>query len=75
MQTILGAGGAIGRELAKNLTTYTDEIRLVGRNPQNVNENDELIAADLTTEEGVKKGVKGSEIVYVTVGFEYKTSV
>ena len=75
MQTILGAGGAIGRELAKNLTTYTDEIRLVGRNPEKVNENDELIAADLTTEEGVQRGVNGSEIVYVTVGFEYKTSV
>jgi len=75
MQTILGAGGAIGIELAKNLITYTDSIRLVSRNPKKVNETDELISADLTTPEGINKAVQGSEIVYVTVGFEYKTKV
>ncbi|MCB0684622.1 MAG: hypothetical protein KDC32_27455, partial [Saprospiraceae bacterium] len=31
MQTILGAGGAIGIELAKALPQYTDRIRLVSR--------------------------------------------
>jgi len=33
MQTILGAGGAIGVELAKALPKYTSKIRLVSRNP------------------------------------------
>ena len=33
MQTILGSGGAIGVQLAKELTKYTNEIRLVSRNP------------------------------------------
>ncbi len=42
MQTILGAGGAIGTDLARELTKYTKDIRLVGRNPQKVNETDEL---------------------------------
>ena len=70
-QTILGAGGAIGIELAKALTTYTTDIRLVSRNPKKVNLKDELFPADLTNREDVFKAIKGSEIVYVTVGFAY----
>lgn len=34
MQTILGAGGIIARELAKNLPQYTNDIRQVSRKPQ-----------------------------------------
>jgi len=34
MQTILGAGGVIGNYLAKELPAFTDEIRLVSRNPK-----------------------------------------
>ncbi len=74
-QTILGAGGAIGIELAKALTQYTTDIRLVGRNPKKVNPNDELFPADLSDRDAVFKAVEGSEIVYVTVGFEYKSKV
>lgn len=37
MQTILGANGTIGSLLASELTTYTDRIRLVSRNPKKVN--------------------------------------
>lgn len=74
-QTILGAGGAIGIELAKALTTYTTDIRLVSRNPKKVNLKDELFAADLTNREDVFKAIAGSEIVYVTVGFAYNIKV
>ena len=72
MQTILGAGGAIGRELAKELTHYTDKIRLVSRNPHAVNAGDTLLKADLTREEEVRKAVEGSSVVYITVGFPYQ---
>lgn len=75
MQTILGSGGAIGVELAKALRYYTDKVRLVSRNPQKVNESDELFAADLTNLEEVKRAVAGSTIVYLTAGFEYKLKV
>ena len=75
MQTILGAGGAIGIELAKALPTYTNAIRLVSRNPQKVNENDLLFKADLTKAEEVDKAVEGSETAYLTVGLPYKTKV
>ncbi|MGB5273877.1 MAG: NAD(P)H-binding protein [Flavobacteriaceae bacterium] len=75
MQTILGAGGAIGVELAKALTRYTTDIRLVSRNPKKVNAADELLPADLLDAEAVRLAVKGSSIVYVTVGFEYSAKV
>jgi nucleoside-diphosphate-sugar epimerase len=75
MQTILGAGGAIGRELARSLPTYTDKIRLVSRNPQAVNEGDELLVADLTNPEETKKAVEGSEVIYLTAGLKYDIRV
>ncbi len=75
MQTILGAGGAIGIELAKALPAYTNKIRLVSRNPKKVNETDELFRADTTKYEEVVKAVEGSEIVYLTVGLPYKTKL
>jgi nucleoside-diphosphate-sugar epimerase len=71
MQTVLGSGGAIGIELAKALKKYTNDIRLVSRLPQKVNESDQLMAADLLKESDVYKAIKGSEIAYVTVGFSY----
>ena len=74
-QTILGAGGAIGIELAKALATYTTDIRLVSRNPKKVNLNDELFPADLNNREDVFKAVEGSEIIYVTVGFAYNIKI
>ena len=64
MQTILGSGGSIGVELAKILPSYTDKVRLVSRNPEKVNDNDELVKGDLTNEEDVMKAVEGSEIAY-----------
>lgn len=75
MQTILGAGGNIGAELARQLVTYTPRIRLVARNPKAVNPTDELMPADLLDESQVDRAVAGSDIVYVTVGFPYSTKV
>jgi nucleoside-diphosphate-sugar epimerase len=75
MQTILGSGGAIGVELAKELTAYTDKIRLVSRNPEKVNDNDNLFSGDLTKESDVNEAVKGSKVVYLTVGLQYSAKV
>lgn len=75
MQTILGAGGAIGIELARALTKYPVEIRLAGRNPRKINEKDLLLTADLTKREDVFNAVQGSEVVYLTVGLEYRLKV
>lgn len=75
MQVILGGGGAIGNELAKALKAYTDNIRIVSRTPQKVNEDDDLFAADLTDATAVNKAMEGASIVYLTAGLPYKTSV
>jgi nucleoside-diphosphate-sugar epimerase len=40
-----------------------------------VNETDELSPVDLNDLTGIDKAVKGSEVVYVTIGFEYKLKV
>lgn len=75
MQTILGAGGAIATEIAKALTQYTDEIRLVSRNPAKVNPGDSLVSADLTNYEQTLIAAKDSKVVYLTAGLPYNTKI
>lgn len=75
MQTILGAGGALGTHLARVLPAYSGQIRLVGRNPAKVNESDMLFKADLTDLQGVREAVAGSDVAYLTVGLPYKLKV
>lgn len=75
MQTILGAGGAIGIELARALKQFTDEIKLVSRNPKKINDMDFLFSADLTNAKDVKASIAGSQICYLTVGFEYEARI
>ncbi len=72
---MLGSGGAIGHELAKALRTYTDDIRLVSRNPKKVNPGDKLMAANLLNRDELRKAVEGSSVVYLTIGLPYKRSV
>jgi len=75
MQTILGANGVIGVELARALPKYTNKIRLVSRNPKKVNESDELFPADLLDAEKTSQAVEGSEIVYLTAGLTYNIKI
>lgn len=75
MQTILGSGGAIGTDLARALTAYTTDIRLVSRNPVKVNETDTLFPADVNDAAQIHKAIAGSEVCYVTIGFDYSVKV
>jgi len=75
MQTILGAGGVIGKELSIYLPRLTSQIRQVSRNPQKVNTNDELIKADLLNYAEVEKAVVGSDIVYLVAGLKYEAKL
>lgn len=75
MHTILGANGTIAKVLAKELTAYTTNIRLVSRNPKKVNDTDSLFAADLTDPAQVDLAVSGSKVVYLLVGFDYNIKV
>ena len=74
-QTILGSGGAIGIPLARELKKYTSEIRLVSRNPKKVNDTDELYPLDVNDLSQLSGAIEGSEVVYVTIGFEYNLKI
>ena len=71
MQTILGANGVIGAELAPALHKYTDRVRLVARKPRTTNPGEEFVAADLLDAEQTSKAVAGSEVVYLVAGLPY----
>ncbi|MGE0341116.1 MAG: NAD-dependent epimerase/dehydratase family protein [Xanthobacteraceae bacterium] len=74
MQTILGASGQIGHELAIHLKRdFTSNIRLVSRNPKKVNDSDELCRADLLDTDDTLRAVQGSDIVYLTAGLPMDT--
>ncbi|ODT74175.1 MAG: NAD-dependent epimerase [Pelagibacterium sp. SCN 64-44] len=74
MQTILGASGQIGQELALALRRgFTEDIRLVSRNPKRVNDSDQLLPADLLDAGETRRAVAGSEIVYLTAGLPMDT--
>ncbi len=76
MQTILGAGGQIADELARELhRSHSPEIRLVSRNPRAVNPSDTLARADLLDAEQTMDAVRGSEVVYFTAGLPPKTEL
>jgi nucleoside-diphosphate-sugar epimerase len=71
MVTILGAGGAIGSELVKELTARNEPIRLVGRNPKLVPGAAEAVAGDLSNLDDTVKAVSGSRVAYLLVGLKY----
>lgn len=75
MQVILGAGGSIGRELARELKKYTSQIRLVSRTPEKVNPDDELFPATLLDKQQVMKAVEGAKVAYLTVGLPYSLKI
>jgi nucleoside-diphosphate-sugar epimerase len=75
LHTLLGSTGVIGTELASALAAYPVRVRLVSRNPRQVNPTDELLATDLLIPANVAKAVEGSEVVYVTIGFPYDSAL
>ncbi len=69
MQTILGANGQIGEELARELKrNFTSDIRIVSRQAKKINDTDEVFPADLSIRKKAMGAVKGSEIAYFTLG-------
>ena len=75
MITILGAGGAIGNNLAQLLAAKNLPFRLVGRNPKALPGATEAVAADLTDREQTIRAVAGSSVVYLLAGLKYDHKV
>ena len=75
MQTILGAGGAIGTELLNELVRRQQPVRLVGRNPKQVQGVTETVSADLSDLAQTISAVAGSTVVHLLVGLKYDVKV
>lgn len=74
-QIILGAGGSVGKVLAKNLKSFTNEIYLFSRNPQKVNYNDILIKGDLLSKSQTVDALQNMDVAYLVVGLPYQTKI
>lgn len=75
MITILGAGGAVGNELARYLAASHQPFRLVGRAPRATPGATETLAADLTDKDQTIRAVAGSSVVHLLVGIKYDHKV
>ena len=75
MQTILGAGGAIGTELVRELAQMREPVRLVGRHPRSAPGATEVVAADISSLDQTISAVSGSNVVYLLVGLKYDIGV
>jgi len=75
MQTILGAGGAIGTQLLEELLKAQRPVRLVGRNPGKFQGVSEVVSADLSDLAQTISAVAGSTVVHLLVGLQYDAKV
>src|ERR1039457_4919301 len=75
MQTILGAGGAIGTEVLRELGATRQTGRLVGRDPKLVQGTTEALSADISDLDQTIRAVSGSTVVYLLVGLKYELRV
>ncbi len=75
MQTILGAGGAIGTELVREIARTRQRVRLVGRNPELARGATEAVSADISNLDQTVRVVAGSRVVYLLVGLKYDINV
>lgn len=69
--TILGANGAIGRELSPILRAAGHRVRQVARQPRAEHPDDQTVAADLLDAAATSTAVEGSEVVYLLAGLRY----
>lgn len=75
MQTILGAGGAIGAELVRELDGTGQQVRLVGRNPKLIQGATEALSADILDMDQTIRAVSGSTVVHLLIGLKYDVNV
>lgn len=75
MHTIIGAGGDVGKLLAKELSLSNKEVRLVSRNPKQVNRIDKLFSADMLDRKAMKAALANTEVAYLVAGLPYKTKI
>lgn len=75
LHTILGANGAVGRELSGALTAAGHRLRQVRRHPKKESPNDELVVADLLDATSTAAAIAGSDVAYLVAGVPYSTTM
>jgi nucleoside-diphosphate-sugar epimerase len=71
LHTVLGAGGAIARELTRELLAAKQPIRLVSRRPTPVAGVRETKSGDLSDYRQTLEAVAGTAVAYLCVGLQY----
>ena len=74
LHTLLGANGAVGRELSLSLTAAGHSLRQVRRRPQQETPSDELVIADLLDPVSTAAAITGSDVAYLVAGVPYATA-
>lgn len=74
MHAILGAGGAVGGELAALLVQAGKPVRLVARNPRPL-AGAQSFAADLADRDKCIEALAGAKVAYLLAGLRYDTAV
>ena len=72
---ILGANGAVGREVAIALRARGHTVRQVRRHPRAEAPGDACVTADLLTAEGAARAVNGTDVAYLVAGLPYRRDV
>ncbi|MEB2784324.1 NAD-dependent epimerase/dehydratase family protein [Algoriphagus persicinus] len=75
IHTILGANGNIAKIVSAELARSGISVRQFSRTPKKVNTSDELVSGDLLDATAVSQAVKGSEVVFLLAGIQYKSTV
>ena len=73
LQTLLGAGGAIGNNLLDLITQNGEQVRLVSRKYRPA-ENAESVEANVLDKSDLAEALRGSGLVYLLVGIDYSAS-
>jgi nucleoside-diphosphate-sugar epimerase len=74
LHTIIGAGGAIANNLVPELVKNQELVRLVSRSGRKY-EGCESILADAMNKQSISNAIKGSSVVYLLIGIEYKWQI
>jgi nucleoside-diphosphate-sugar epimerase len=72
--TILGAGGSIGNALAHEILGSGQGVRLVSRSNYSI-PGAESFKADITSYKETLESIKGTDVVFLTVGLKYDIKV
>ncbi len=73
LHTILGANGAVGRALSRELAALPVRVRQASRTPHAQSPTDEVTAVDLLDVAATDRAVSGSEVAYLLAGLPYDT--